>query len=436
MKKTLFLIIISLVICEHSICQVASQNKYNKTHPLSIIWKEMRYNFAFPEKLNDINLDSLYLAYLPLLENAQDNYDFYRVLSSFMSYFDEAHTRIIAHNNISDVPPIETANWGTDIIVKNISEKITKKIPVDSRIISINDCPVMEYLKDSVMPYIGTATPHWKFDKAVSELLSGRPLSNVRVKFHTPQGKTKEITLTRDYHSNNKQEKMALPVPPPLSVRFLDNGIGYIHLSTCSWDKVEEIQKVFNANLTQILDCKGLIIDVRGNRGGSDEAWSPIANHLLTEKEYDFKGKWKCRIHSYMNNANSMYTLPYQPYSNIVPDSLKFTGPVVFLSGKYVGSATEDFIQLMKEHQRGLIVGEPTVGCIGEPMVVPLNNDFSVMLCAKKYVDKDGNQPNETGILPDVVVKQDYDSYISGKDLPYEYAISTLTGMIKENTKP
>lgn len=76
MKKTLFLIIISLVICEHSICQVASQNKYNKTHPLSIIWKEMRYNFAFPEKLNDINLDSLYLAYLPLLENAQDNYDF------------------------------------------------------------------------------------------------------------------------------------------------------------------------------------------------------------------------------------------------------------------------------------------------------------------------------------------------------------------------
>ena len=131
-----------------------------------------------------------------------------------------------------------------------------------------------------------------------------------------------------------------------------------------------------------------------------------------------------------------MYTLPYQPYSNIVPDSLKFTGPVVFLSGKYVGSATEDFIQLMKEHQRGLIVGEPTVGCIGEPMVIPLNNDFSVMLCAKKYVDKDGNQPNETGILPDVVVKQDYDSYISGKDLPYEYAISRLTGMIKENTKP
>lgn len=435
MRKTLLLIIISLVICEHSICQIANQNKYNKTHPLSIIWKEMRYNFAFPEKLNDVNLDSLYLAYLPLLENTQDNYDFYRVLSSFMSHFDEAHTRIIAHNNISDVPPIETTNWGTDIFVKNISEKIAKKIPVGSRIISINDCPVLEYLKDSVMPYIGAATPHWKFDKAVSELLAGKPLSNIKVKFHTPQNKMKEVTLTRDYHSNNKQEKMTLPATPPLSVKFLDNGIGYIHLSTCSWDKVEEIQEVFNANLPIILKCKGLIVDVRGNRGGSDEAWSPIANHLLTEKEYGFMGKWMCRIHYYMNKETSMYTLSHQPYSNTVPDSLKFTGPVIFLSGKHVGSATEDFIQLMKEQQRGLIVGEPTVGCMGEPMVVPLNDDFSIMLCAKKYVDKDGNQPNETGILPDVVVTQDYGSYISGKDLPYEHAINTLTDIVFKKIK-
>ena len=63
-------------------------------------------------------------------------------------------------------------------------------------------------------------------------------------------------------------------------------------------------------------------------------------------------------------------------------------------------------------------------------------SDVTMIANMASDVDKDGNQPNETGILPDVVVKQDYDSYISGKDLPYEYAISTLTGMIKENTKP
>ena len=77
-------------------------NKEERIYSLSKIWKELEYNFAFPEKLKTANLDSLYLAYLPLVENAPDNYAYYRILCSFMAHFDEAHTRIIPPSTIKN----------------------------------------------------------------------------------------------------------------------------------------------------------------------------------------------------------------------------------------------------------------------------------------------------------------------------------------------
>ena len=66
-------------------------DKYERNYSLSEIWKELDYNFAFPDKSKEANLDSLYQAYLPKVENAEDAYTYYRVLSSFMAAMNEAH---------------------------------------------------------------------------------------------------------------------------------------------------------------------------------------------------------------------------------------------------------------------------------------------------------------------------------------------------------
>lgn len=93
---------------------------------------------------------------------------------------------------------------------------------------------------------------------------------------------------------------------------------------------------------------------------------------------------------------------------NGVPDSLKLTQPMAILSGQYVGSAAEDFVQLMKENNRAVIVGEPTIGCIGEPMFIDLPYGYKAMISAKAYITNEGSQLNDTGILPDIEVKSDF----------------------------
>lgn len=86
----------------------------------------------------------------------------------------------------------------------------------------------------------------------------------------------------------------------------------------------------------------------------------------------------------------------------------------------------------MKEQKRGIIIGEPSVGCVGEPMFIPLTNNYELMFCSKKYINVDGSQPNDTGILPDIEVRNSYESYyIQGIDNILDRGIQELMKTIK-----
>ena len=412
-------------------------------YSLSMIWKELEYNFAFPSYFQKHRLDSLYLNYLPKIENVKDEYEYYRILSSFMANMNEAHTRIIPPQKLPyDMPPIITSNIGEHIYVKNIDKKLLKSIPIKSEITAVNGIPVMDFLKDSVYQYIGASTAHWKFDKAVTEMLYGKINSKVHLSIKTPKGKRKDIELTRNYLQNKKEFIMAdTAYSVPITIKYLKNNIVYIHLSTCAGNKVGEIQQIFYRNLPKLLKCKGLIVDVRGNRGGTDQAWYLLAYCSMPGKDFRNKGKWVTRKHiaSYKGYGSTdktfeeyfkglaMEEIYYPPYKNGVPDSLKLTQPMAILSGQYVGSAAEDFVQLMKENNRAVIVGEPTIGCIGEPMFIDLPYGYKAMISAKAYITNEGSQLNDTGILPDIEVKSDFIDFLRGKDNQLNMAIDIIT---------
>lgn len=421
-------------------------NRQERVYSLSLIWKELEYNFAFPEKLKEANLDSLYFDYLSKIEKASDEYEYYRTLSSFMAHFNEAHTRILPPEKCPyDMPSLVTSNIGEHVFVKNVAQKLSEKIPLGSEIVAVNDISVIDFLKDSVYQYISAATSHWKFDKAVTEMLYGRSLSKVSLTIKPLKGDLRKVELIRSYYVNKNTDVMADTTnTPPLEIKYLRNGIGYLHLSTCAGNKLKEIQSVFYDNLDNLIKCKGLIVDVRGNRGGTDQAWHLIAYCSMPGKEFGDKGKWVTREHiaSYKMHGDSdarlkdyfegraMKELYSRPYKNGVPDSLKLNQPMVILSGKYVGSAAEDFVILMKENKRATIVGEPTVGCIGEPTFIDLPGGYAVMISCKAYMAEDGSQPNDMGILPDIEVKQDYEAYLKGKDNQLGIAICELEKMM------
>jgi C-terminal processing protease CtpA/Prc len=414
---------------------------------LSTIWKELQYNFAFPEKLQQANIDSLYWAYLPKIEQVKSYYEYYYALSGFMAHLNEAHTRIysLSERLPYDIPPLKVINFGEKIIVNNVAKNVSDQIPTGSEIVKINHIPVAEYMTDSIYPHISASTPQWKLDKSVIELLNGEPQSKVIITVKTPKGKVNEVEMIRNYNVNNTMEEMVDDKPfSPIDIKIMEGNIGYIRLPTFLSQYVDTINTVFISHLPQLRKCEGLIIDIRENRGGTDEAWTYIACITISESKFQRKGKWFTRIHhanskrlgryspqySDYYQGTAMEELKYPPFNNPLNDTLKLHQPLIVISGIHTASAAENFLTVMKETGRATVVGEPSAGCMGTPMYIPLYGGLGVMLCVCKYVNPDGTQLNDTGILPDIEVKNDYDAYLKGKDCILEQAIAELRKQI------
>ena len=417
-------------------------SREDRIYSLSLIWKEILYNFAFPETLQQVNIDSLYMAYIPKVEQAKDYYEYYLVLSSFMAHFNDAHTRIITPNRPDDMPPLKTINFGEKIFVSNVAKSLVDKIPIESEIVKINDIPVMTYCIDSVFPYVAASTLHWKLDKAISDMmLYGKPYSTVKITIITPKGKESEIEMVRNYNSEGATMVDTSHIAP-INIKLIDD-IGYIQLNSCM--NPDTVNFVFNKWLPKLRKCKGLIIDLRGNRGGTTQTWEDnMIHYLLPDSIFDFQGKFLSRIHNayFKNwgeynpqfkdfyNGTTMDEIHRNPYKNNLHDSLKLHQPLVVISGYFVASASEFFLSLIKETKRATVIGEPSVGAMSEPILFPLPGGFEAMICVKKYVNHDGTVSNKTGILPDIEVKRDYKEYLKGKDNVLEQALKELQKQI------
>jgi C-terminal processing protease CtpA/Prc len=238
-------------------------SREQRIYDLSLIWQEMKYNFVNAETFQQVDIDSLYLAYLPKVEQAASRYEYFRVLSSFMAHFNEGHTSIYTANRPDALPPTEIIHIDGKIIVSNIAKSIADKVPVGSEIIKVNYIPVIDFLQDSIFPYIAASNLHWKFDKAVNEMLYGVPGSTVMITVITPERKENEVELTR----GTKEEMVNTTTSSPINIKIINDDIGYIHLASCLLQYVDEIDSVFISWAPRLKGCKGLIIDIRENRG-------------------------------------------------------------------------------------------------------------------------------------------------------------------------
>lgn len=143
-------------------------------------------------------------------------------------------------------------------------------------------------------------------------------------------------------------------------------------------------------------------------------------------------GKYNPKYNNYTKGI-AMEEIVHPNYKNEIPDSLKLNQPLIVLSGKYTGSAAEDFLLLMKETRHALIIGTPSVGCMSEPIVYPLGEEYGFMFSIKKYVLYDGKQPIDTGILPDIYIEENLTDYKNGTDIVLNKAIKELKTLLDKH---
>lgn len=181
--------------------------------------------------------------------------------------------------------------------------------------------------------------------------------------------------------------------------RDLQDGIRYIRIEKFDDDTGMEFEYVLQQ--TSADTVKGLIIDLRGNRGGYEREASKVADLILGEG-----------LVAYAQDRNG------NRISEIKSDADAVDFPIVMLADGSSASASELVLGAFRDFERGVIVGTKTYGkALGQLSRSYAEDGSGVVLTVSRYFTPSGECIHGVGITPDVVVEPS-ESYI-GK-LPEE----------------
>jgi len=91
-------------------------------------------------------------------------------------------------------------------------------------------------------------------------------------------------------------------------------------------------------------------------------------------------------------------------------------------------SAAEDFLVPLKMSHRATLVGTPTGGSTGQPLIVEVYGAYA-RICTKWDRMPDGTEFVGVGVQPDVRVEATQLAVAAGRDLVLESAVQVLRGM-------
>lgn len=183
---------------------------------------------------------------------------------------------------------------------------------------------------------------------------------------------------------------------------MLENNVGYLRLTQFSENVAIDVRKALEDLQSQ--GMKSLIFDLRNNPGGSLKEAVEISSFFLDkspivtirgkiekEKEYDRTGKY---------------------FGDF---------PLAILVNEGSASASEIVAGAIKDHKRGILIGEKTFGKGSVQNLIPLPDGDGIKLTIAKYYTPSGVCIHGKGIEPDVKVEENddymfFDGYITNVD--------------------
>lgn len=216
-----------------------------------------------------------------------------------------------------------------------------------------------------------------------------------------PEGTQVELTIVRegagDYlHVTLTRRKVETPT---VEYEMLEDDMGLISVS--EFDDVTVDQFADALATIKGSGAKGIILDLRGNPGGSLSAVVSMCRMILPEGlivyTEDKSGK------------RSEYTCD---------GSRKLTLPLVVLVDMNSASAAEIMAGAIQDHGLGTLVGTTTFGKGIVQQIVPFKDGSAVKITISAYFTPSGKNIHGIGIVPDVECEFDGEAYYGSEDHP------------------
>ena len=189
---------------------------------------------------------------------------------------------------------------------------------------------------------------------------------------------------------------------------LLQNSIGYLRVTTfydyadgSYADELQCLQRTLDSIFESAGSLKGLVIDVRLNKGGDDPLGIEIASRLTGKKYLAYEKAAR-------NSTSLDVPLTFsekQPVWVVPSSKPNFRGKVALLIGPDTVSAGETFtMALMGRDPHVLRIGLNTQGVFSDVLRRALPNGWYIGLPNEVYYAQDGKAFDATGVPPDTRV--------------------------------
>lgn len=400
----------------------------DKIMDLSLLWKQASVVFPYFERCT-VDWDEAYKQYLDKAMQTKTDREHYLLLAEFLNRLGDGHTDLSFPRELLDemgYVPFDFAYSGGKYYLNGAA------------VLEINGISVDEVLEQAgnYVYRVGSYVPRLR--QILPLLLN-----------------TKEITV------KTEQETAVYPLshqrPEPRrqeNADFAEYGnILYIRLEDFLRDRTQQIRE-------KLTKCRprGVILDIRENIGGMTKFGADIAALFIPGT---FGG---CRKFTRVLRGNALgpasqiarmsvsartrligqgFTTPEEIEESLkvhrnefceeYEDSWGTPGqealtdcPCVLLTSRKTVSAAEDFAAFFRSNRRGILIGEPTCGTTGTPLIQPLSAG-SARICTVGYRLLDGTEFIGTGILPDILVEPTEGDIRQGRDVVLDRALEFLS---------
>lgn len=392
---------------------------------LSKVWSEARFSFAYYHTIA-ADWDSLYQQFIPRVMAAKNDYEYYLELMRFGAHLRDGHSGIFwprAFNDALGYPPLEIRKIeGRAVIFRLLheTEELARHgIRPGLEILQVDGQPVdrrIAYWRELMCASTEQARDRLSYFR----ILTGPRNSQVEIVLKNPAGTTRKVNLKR---SEKYFGDTNLTPPQTYRAHEPEGGIGYFQANIMR----APVNETFAEYIEKAGNLRALVLDLRYNGGGSDlisfDLISRLIDQPLAGPIYE--------VTAYRADRRAMRN--EQEIVRTSGDSIaaaagrRFTGWLVVLIGEQTHSATEGgFLSVVQSRPQTILVGEPTAGSTGQPMIYRLSTGGIGAVCSRRSLAPDGRPFVGYGFQPDVAASLTQQDLFEGHDSVLNKAFEIL----------
>ena len=368
---------------------------------LETVWQTINDEYYDPA-FNGVNWSEVRERYRPRVEAAKSDGEFYLIISQMLLELQDLHTAFVAPGEQSRSSGISVYEVEGKVVVVNVvpdSDAAGAGVKAGMIVRSFDGKPI-----EARVAQLQTKLGHWTNTRAChfatySSLLGGAANTTFKLDLERADGTQFEVGLTR---------RVVPSSPAKLTAVRLPSGFSYMKINRALLSPVDD---QFESEFKTLKDSPGLIIDLRGIRGGDIKGVGlKIANYFFPAKV------------SFGKFINRSGETPLFRSLSAGGGKEVYPGPVVILIDETTLSAGEVFASGFQENGRANVVGLQSCGCVLDRDTRKVKGGGVLQYSHLGYISGRGRKLEGTGVVPDRIVPLTISALRQGRDPMLEEA--------------